>query len=286
MGVFATIGRGWKMSKLSMSVVKKDPELMVYMFISGFLSLIAMIGMSVPQYLKQTWAVDAEGLMTPMYMGFVFLGYMIISIVVTFWNSAIVANSHIRLTGGDPKFMDGVSAAISKLHIIILWGIIAGTVGLLLKILNQAARDQKGAEILAIILTAIGAAIWWMMTFFMIPHMIIEGKGLGDSLKSSKKMFLKTWGENITSGLGIGFIGFFFMAVIAIVTIPIMTVLGPLWYVGLAFGVIGIAITLAWMNAAEQVAVTALYLYSKNGVMPQIYQDLGMKEFDMATPFL
>tara|TARA_B110000467_G_C18291107_1_gene464859 strand:+ start:671 stop:1531 length:861 start_codon:yes stop_codon:yes gene_type:complete len=286
MGVFATIGRGWKMSKLSMSVVKKDPELMVYMFISGFLSLIAMIGMSVPQYLKQTWAVDAEGLMTPMYMGFVFLGYMIISIVVTFWNSAIVANSHIRLTGGDPKFMDGVSAAISKLHIIILWGIIAGTVGLLLKILNQAARDQKGAAILAIILTAIGAAIWWMMTFFMIPHMIIEGKGLGDSLKSSKKMFLKTWGENITSGLGIGFIGFFFMAVIAIVTITIMTVLGPLWYVGLAFGVIGIAITLAWMNAAEQVAVTALYLYSKNGVMPQIYQDLGMKEFDMATPFL
>ena len=287
MGFFATIGRGWKMSKLSMSVVKKDPELMVYMFISGFLSLIAMIGMSVPQYLGQTWAVDTEGLMTPMYMGFVFLGYMIISIVVTFWNSAIVANSHIRLTGGDPKFMDGVSAAISKLHIIILWGIIAGTVGLLLKILNQAARDQKGAAaIVAIILTAIGAAVWWMMTFFMIPHMIIEGKGIGDSLKSSKKIFLKTWGENITSGLGIGFIGFFFMALIAIVTITIMTVLGPLWYVGLAFGVIGIAITLAWMNAAEQVAVTALYLYSKNGVMPQIYQDLGMKEFDMATPFL
>ena len=28
MGFFATIGRGWEMSKLSMSVVKKDPELM------------------------------------------------------------------------------------------------------------------------------------------------------------------------------------------------------------------------------------------------------------------
>jgi hypothetical protein len=259
----------------------------VYMFISGFLSLLAMIGMSAPQYLEQAWAVDAEGLMTPQYMGFVFLGYMTISIVVTFWNSAIVANSHIRLTGGDPKFMDGVSAAISKLHIIILWGLIAGTVGLLLKILNQAARNQKGgAAILAIILTAIGAAVWWMMTFFMIPHMIIEGKGLGDSLKSSKKMFQKSWGENITSGLGIGLIGFFFIAVIAIVTFGIMTVLGPLWYIGLAFGAIGIAITLAWMNAAEQVAVTALYLYSKNGVMPQIYQDLGMKKFDMASPFL
>ena len=285
MGFFATIGRGWKMSKLSMSVVKKDPELIVYMFICGFLSSVAMIGMSVPQYLEQSWAIDSQGQMTPAYMGFVFAGYMTISIIVTFWNSAIVANSHIRLTGGDPKFMDGVSAAMSKIHIIIIWGIIAGTVGLLLKVLNQAARNQKGgAAIFAMILTAIGATIWWMMTFFMIPHMIIENKGIGESMKSSKKMFFKSWGENITSGLGIGLIGGFFIIMIAILAFVLMSVLGPLWYIGLAVGVIGIAIALAWTNAAEQVAVTALYLYSKNGEMPQIYQDLGMTNFQMGSP--
>jgi len=283
MGFFATIGRGWKMSKLSMSVVKKDPELLVYMIICGFLSLVAMIGISMPQYLGQSWATDSEGNMTPAYMGFVFLGYMVISIVVTFWNSAIVANSHIRLTGGDPKFMDGVSVAMSKIHIIIIWGIIAGTVGLLLKMLNQAARDQKGgAAIFAMILTAIGAAIWWMMTFFMIPHMIIEGKGLGESLKSSKAMFYKSWGENITSGMGIGLITGFFVIVIAVLTFGMMIVLGPLWFVGLIIGALGISLAIAWGNAAEQVAVTALYLYSKNGEMPQIYQDLGMKQFHMA----
>jgi len=273
------------MSKLSMSVVKKDPELIVYMFICGFLSLVAMIGMSVPQYLEQSWAIDSQGQMTPAYMGFVFAGYMTISIIVTFWNSAIVANSHIRLTGGDPKFRDGVSAAMSKIHIIIIWGIIAGTVGLLLKVLNQAARNQKGgAAIFAMILTAIGATIWWMMTFFMIPHMIIENKGIGESMKSSKKMFFKSWGENITSGLGIGLIGGFFIIMIAILAFVLMSVLGPLWYIGLAVGVIGIAIALAWTNAAEQVAVTALYLYSKNGEMPQIYQDLGMTNFQMGSP--
>ena len=284
MGFFATISRGWKMSKLSMSVVKKDPELIVYMFICGFLTLLAMIGMSMPQYLEQSWAIDSAGQMTPAYMGFVFVGYMTISIVVTFWNSAIVANSHIRLTGGDPKFMDGVSAAMSKIHIIILWGIIAGTVGLLLKVLNQAAREQRGgAAVFAMILTAIGAAIWWMMTFFMIPHMIIEGKGLGESLKSSKQMFYKSWGENITSGLGIGIIGFFFMAVIAILTFGMMVVFGPFWFIGLAIGALGIAIALAWMNAAEQVAVTALYLYSKNGEMPEIYRELGMNQFHLGS---
>ena len=235
-----------------------------------------------PQYLKQSWAIDSAGQMTPAYMGFVFLGYMAISIVVTFWNSAIVANSHIRLTGGDPKFMDGVSAAMSKIHIIIIWGIIAGTVGLLLKLLNQAAREREGgAAIVAMILTAIGAAIWWMMTFFMIPHMIIEGKGIGESLKSSKQMFYKSWGENITSGMGIGLITGFFVIVIALLSFALMFVLGPLWFVGLIIGALGISLAIAWGNAAEQVAVTALYLYSKNGVMPQLYQDLGMKQFHM-----
>jgi hypothetical protein len=282
MGFFATIGRGWKMSKLSMSVVKKDPELIIYMFICGFLSLLTMIGMSIPQYLEQAWAVDAEGQMTGPYMGFLFVGYMTISIVVTFWNSAIVANSHIRLTGGDPNFMDGVSAAMKKIHIIILWGVIAGTVGLLLKILNQAAREQKGgAAVFAMILSAIGAAVWWMMTFFMIPHMILENKSLGDSLKSSKSMFFKSWGENITSGLGIGLIGGFFVVVIAIITFGMMVALGPLWFIGLGIGAIGIATAIAWTNAAEQVAVTALYLYSKNGEMPEIYRDLGMNQFHM-----
>ena len=282
MGFFATISRGWKMSKLSMSVVKKDPELIVYMFICGTLSLLTMLLMGMPQYLEQGWAVDSEGQMTGTFMDFTFFGYMFLSIVVTFWNRAIVANSHIRLTGGDPSFMDGVSAAMSKIHIIILWGIIAGTVGLLLKLINQAAREQKGgAAVVAMILSAIGAAVWWLLTFFMIPHMIIENQSIGDSLKSSKNMFFKSWGENITSGLGIGMIGGFFVILIAIVTFVMMVALGPMWFIGLGIGAIGISIALAWTNAAEQVAVTALYLYSKNGEMPEIYQNFGMTHFHM-----
>jgi hypothetical protein len=59
--------------------------------------------------------------------------------------------------------------------------------------------------------------------------------------------------------------------------------LGPFWYIGIAIGALGIATALAWMNAAEQVAVTALYLYSKNGEMPEIYRELGMNQFHMGS---
>ena len=275
MGFFATIGRGWEMSKLSMSVVKKDPELMVYMILAGVMSLACLIGMSMPQFLEMGWAVNADGSFTGTYLGFTFVGYMVLSIVVVFWNCAIIANANIRLTGGDPKFADGVNAALKRLPIIIVWGIIAGTVGLLLKFLEGVARssDHPAAAAMATVIHVIGGLAWWVMTFFMIPHLILENKSIGDALKASKATFFDTWGENIVSGLGIGAIAFLFGIPIVLLTIGLTAVAGPF---GLLVGAVLIGLLIAWANAAEQVAVVALVRYAKDKKMPQIYQDQGM----------
>lgn len=278
MGFFATIGRGWEMSKLSMSVVKKDPELMVYMIFAGVMSLACLIGMSIPQFFEMEWAVNADGSFTGAYLGFTFIAYMVLSIVVVFWNCAIVANANIRLTGGDPKFADGVNAALKRLPIIIVWGIIAGTVGLILKFLEGAARssDNDAMRVLASVIHFLGGLVWWFMTFFMLPHLIIEGKSIGDALKSSKAMFWGTWGENVVSGLGIGLVAFLFGIPIVALTIGLTLVAGPL---GLLVGAVLIGLLIAWANAAEQVAVVALYRFSKDGQMPKIYQDQGMMTY-------
>ena len=278
MGFFATIGRGWEMSKLSMAVVKKDPELMVYMIIAGVMSLACLVGMSIPQFLEMEWAVNPDGTFTGAYFGFTFLAYMVLSIIVVFWNCAIIANANIRLTGGDPKFADGVNAALKRLPIIIVWGIIAGTVGLLLKALEGAARssDNDAMRALASVIHFLGGLAWWVMTFFMIPYLILEGQSVGDALKSSKKTFFSTWGENITSGLGIGLIAFLIGIPLVMVTIALTAVAGP---VGLFFGAIAIGLLIAWANAAEQVAVVALYRFAKDGQMPKIYQDNGMQTY-------
>jgi len=278
MGFFATIGRGWEMSKLSMAVVRKDPELLVYMIIAGVMSLACLVGMSMPQFLEMEWAVNPDGSFTNTYLGFTFVAYMVLSIIVVFWNCAIIANANIRLTGGDPKFADGVNAALKRLPIIIVWGIIAGTVGLLLKALEGAARssDNDAMRALASVIHFLGGLAWWVMTFFMIPYLILEGQSVGDALKSSKKTFFSTWGENITSGLGIGLIAFLIGIPLVMVTIALTAVAGP---VGLFFGAIAIGLLIAWANAAEQVAVVALYRFAKDGQMPKIYQDNGMQVY-------
>jgi len=278
MGFFATIGRGWEMSKLSMGVVKKDPELMVYMILAGLMSLACLVGMSIPQFLEMEWAVNPDGSFTTSYLMFSFVGYMLLSIVVVFWNCAIIANANIRLTGGNPSFADGISAAVKRLPIIVLWGIIAGTVGLLLKALEGAVRssDNGGAQALAAIVHLIGGLAWWVMPFCILPHLILEGQPVGQSLKSSKDMFFRTWGENISSGLGIGLVGFLMGIPLVVLTIGLTVAIGP---AGLLVGAILLGLLVAWVNAAEQVAVVALYRFATDGKMPKMYQDAGMKTY-------
>ena len=285
MGFFDTISRGWKMSKLSMVVVKHDPELMFYVALSGIFSIAAFVGMAIPELLGMSWIYDENGAMTPAYMAFIFCGYMVLSIIVTFWNSAIIANAHIRLSGGNPKFRDGISAAMKRIHLIIMWGMIAGTVGLLLKMLNTAAKNEKnpGLAALASILHIIGATVWWMMSFFIIPHLVIEGQGIRGAMRSSKDMFFKRWGENVVSGIGIGIISGLFSFAIIVFSIGLIVLIPDLWHIWLIIGAVSMTILICWTSAAEQVAVAALYLYSKNGFMPEIYQNNGMFEFKLPT---
>ena len=282
MGFFSTIVRGWQMSKLSMSVIRKDPELLVYMMISAVFSLACMIGIGLPQFMEMTWAVDAEGTPSGAYLGYAFVGYMLMTIIVTFWNCAIVANANIRLTGGNPTFGDGIREASKHLPAIIAWGIVAGTVGLLLKFLEGAARssDNDAMRTVAAIVHFIGGLIWWAMTFFMLPYLVIEGQSLGNSLKSSKDTFFATWGENITSGLGIGLVAFLVAIPLIVITIALAVAM-PL--LGLIFGAFAFGLLIAGTSTAEQVAVVALYRFAKDGQMPQIYQNAGVMTYNFGN---
>ena len=80
----------------------------------------------------------------------------------------------------------------------------------------------------------------------------------------------------IVSGLGISLIAFCIALPLIAVTLGITVVAGP---VGLFFGAITIGLLIAWTNAAEQVAVVALYRFAKDGQMPKIYQDNGMQTY-------
>ena len=55
----------------------------------------------------------------------------------------------------------------------------------------------------------LGAA-WTMVTFFVVPLIVIEHKSLGDAFKTSLSMLRRTWGEQVTANFGLGIAGMLF----------------------------------------------------------------------------
>ncbi|MDP6364152.1 MAG: DUF6159 family protein [Candidatus Poseidoniia archaeon] len=293
MGFFDTIARGWAISKLSFGVVWRDPELLVYMLFSSIMVGLTVLAGALPGIGYEMemplfdWAMTAdpetgETTATPLYLAWIFVTYTVGATIVVFWNCAITFSAHMRLTGGDPRFMTGISAAMRHLPTIVAWGVITGIFGILMRLIRDAAANSKNPalQIAGAIFAFIAETAWWITTFFIIPMIVLEGKGVRDAFNSSKGLFTKTWGENITSGLGVGLIGFLLVLVAFAVGVPLILV--GLVLPGIIAIVVLVLLAVLWTNTAEVVVVAALYEFARTGEMPdldgagkQVQQHLG-----------
>lgn len=286
LGFWDRIVRGWKMTKLGMKVVRADPELMIYTLISLILSsgvailvISGTFGLSalVPETTDTTSSneEDAFALAT---LTLAFLGYMAISIVTVFWNSAIIASAYERLSSGsNPSFSFGIKKASECLPSILIWGIISGTIGLFLKILEGISQKENSPiAFFAMSITWILGAAWWALTFFVVPMMVLDKHGVFDSLQSSPKLFTDTWGENAGATGGLGVIQF--LATLLCVSICI-----PLFFLGDYGAIFGIVLILFLIGLISLFFVTvdsvnraSMYYYAKTGEMPPMAEKMGI----------
>jgi hypothetical protein len=283
-GFFERIGRGWKMTKLGMAVVRADPELLVYTLLSAVFSIVASIavifGTIGIEMLFGSGSPTAEE-DAAANLAIVFVGYLVISVITVFWNAAIVASAYERLTAGtNPSFSYGISQATKCLPQILVWGVISGTVGLLLKILESVSRGQDSPlplRIVAGLAALILGVAWWMATFFVVPILVLEKAGVVDSMKQSPNMFKETWGEEVGSHIGTGLLQM-------IVILFLIVIFLPLWFLGEATTVlavvlllVGIGISVLFFTTVESVNRASLFYYAKTGQIPPMAEKIGIE---------
>lgn len=288
LGIWDRIVRGWKMTKLGTKVVRADPELMIYTLISLILSLgVAILVISgtfglsalVPETTDATSNSNEEDAFAVATLTLAFLGYMAISIVTVFWNSAIIASAYERLSSGsNPSFSFGIKKASECLPSIFIWGIISGTVGLFLKILEGISQDEKAGPLafFAMLIHFILGAAWWALTFFVVPMMVLDKHGVFDSLQSSPKLFADTWGENAGATGGLGIIQF-------LTTLLCISICMPLFLLGdygFIFGIVMILFLLGLISlffvTVDSVNRASMYYYAKTGEMPPMAEKMGI----------
>jgi len=260
MGKFS---RTWELMSASWQALKQDRALMIFPLFSMICCLIVIASFAIPMYSNGTWEPPGEGATTEdqiMYYVTLFLFYFCNYFVIVFFNSAIIACATIRMKGGRLTIGEGFRASFSLLPFIIGWAVVAATVGLILRIIED--RSKKIGRFVAGFL---GIA-WSVTSFLVVPVMVVEEKGPFAALSESARLLKKTWGEQIISHFSYELI-FFVLGIPAFVLIAFGVLSGSM-AATIIFIIIGIVylVTLALIESALQsIFQAALYLYAREG---------------------
>jgi len=260
------IMRSWSLMSQCWQVLKQDKSLLVFPLVSGICCLLVMASFAVPLFLTNDWRPPGqEASMTHhiAYYGTLFLFYFCNYFVVIFFNSALIACVASRMTGGNPTIGDGVRTAASRLPVIVAWALVSATVGLVLRIIED--RTPKIGRIIAGVL---GVA-WTVISFLVVPILVVENKNPFVALKDSMVMLKRTWGERVVARFSFGLI-FFLLALPAFGLIFLGFYLGGAM-VGLACLALGVIYLVALgLVHSTLIAIfqTAIYLYARDGQVP------------------
>jgi len=279
-GFMNRIKRGFRITKLGIHVVKADPELMVYLLFSVIMSVLSFgVVLTFTGGLGFVIGND-EGFEGGVAVG-TFISYFIVSIITVFWNAAIIASAYERMTTGrNPSFSYGIKQAMKCFPQILIWGLISGTVGVIISFFEAMAEsDNIVVAIIGHIISFMISFAWWMTTFFVVPMIVLENSGVFESMKKGPKLFDETWGENIVASVGTGIINFIVILTIIVVCLPLF-IFGEIG-AALAFIliVIGIAISSLFFTACDAVNKASLYYYAKTGEEVPLAQKYGLDTY-------
>jgi hypothetical protein len=195
----------------------------------------------------------------------VFVFYLISYFVVIFFNVGLISCVYAKLNGQSMTVREGLSAASRHLPSILAWAVVAATVGLILRMIE----DRSG--FLGQIAASIIGGVWSLITLFVVPVLAFEDKGVFAAMKESLELFKKTWGESVVGTLSISLI----FAVVGFV--GLILVLGTLFigdttlfFIALALFIVLIAVLAILASAMQGIFTVALYMYAKTGKAPGI----------------
>ena len=123
---------------------------------------------------------------------------------------------------------------------------------------------------------------WWLTTFFVVPMIVLDKIGIGESMSKSEQLFEHTWGEDVVSSVGTGIINILVCLLIVVICLP----LGVFFVnqtseevgIGLVFlfMFVGIGVSVLFFSACEAVNRASLYYFAKTGESPPLAQKYGI----------
>jgi len=261
------------LAKVSWKVLRKDRELLLLPVLSFLASIVVLALLWLPTLsaIDTSGLADESGDPGAVLIVVGVISAMAMSIISVFFNGALVAGAHERLSGGDLTVRSALGRALLRLAGLLPWAIITGTVGLIL----QAARERAG-WMGRFVVNMVGMA-WQTATFLVVPAIVIDDHGAVSGLKASAALLKRTWGENIAARVGFGLLGIVAIIPAVIVLFATGALGGTALVVGILLAVPYLALVVVVLTALNAVFQTALYLYATTGSVPAGSDDSNLQ---------
>jgi hypothetical protein len=273
------LSNSWNMMKASATVLRLDPELLIFPLLSGIATVLVTATFIVPFAFVGEGFGALENLDENVgYVGYAvgFLYYLVLYSLIFFFNTALVGATMIRLDGGDPKISDGLNVAFKKLGAILEYAAIAATVGMLLR-----ALEERAGFLGRIIIGLIGLS-WTLATFLTVPVLVTKDVSAFDAVKESANVFKRTWGEQVVANVGIGFATFFIFLLMGLVAVPLIILassISEVLVVPLVLSFAGGFLLLILVSSAlKGIYSAALYRYATTGDAGEHFSSEMMEE--------
>lgn len=201
--MFERFSRSWSLVKASAGVLSQDKELLVFPLVASLASMVVAAGFVLPAIgLGAFDGLDraAQGDANPVLIVWAFCFYVAQYFVMFFFQSALVGAAMIRLQGGDPTVGDGFRIALSRIGPILGYALVAATVGMLLR----AIQERAGA-IGRWVAGLLGVA-WTVATYMVVPILVTRDVGPLDAVRESAALLKRSWGENVIGQGGLGLV--------------------------------------------------------------------------------
>ncbi|MFM8350819.1 MAG: DUF6159 family protein [Actinomycetales bacterium] len=193
--------RSWGQSKLltqkSWAIIRQNRYLLAFPVLGFLVSLVPLAIFWVPAGFfllnNQNWA----GIVLAI------LGVFANQIVISISSGGLVAAADAELSGQDSSIAHGIGRALLRLVPLIGWALVATVVNVIVGAMR--GRGGNGAADALRNLAAAGVlAMWQLVTFFVLPFIMLEGLGPIAAIKQSFALFRQKWGTQIFGGVRIG----------------------------------------------------------------------------------
>jgi len=262
MGKFS---RSWQLVKQSFAILRSDKQLMLFPVLSTVscfivTAIIATGGAFLLLPARAAALAAGEQFhpnQSPLFLPGMFFLYVVNYFVIVFFNVALVGVANSRLMGGTWTFRDGLELAWERKGTILQWALVAATVGVILRTL-----EERLGLIGRIIMRIIGIA-WTLACYFVVPVLAFEDLTPIEAVKRSAKLFHDTWGEKVIGGFSLSLVSMMLMLP-GIGFVILASFLGGLngLLLGLALMFIYFLLLSVFMSAVGGIFNAALYRYA------------------------